>query len=181
MNRKVYFLSNIEKEDWKKLFFYFINKGDNFKVHLPLEADGTKDSIANDFSKLSKVSMKSWEGVKNSIEISGELNKNSEELIIKYEKPSFLGDNVELWGLEIYLKTEKLLHIGNFNDRLIYLDQNDFTFIREEDIEIKECIEIDMKSEGDYEREGIKMVSFTDEELKIIKNTLGKEVDNLND
>lgn len=181
MSRKVYFLSNIEKESWEKLFFYFINKGDNFKIYLPLHEDGTKDSIGDDFSRLHKVNIKSWEGMKNSIEISGELNKNTKELILKYEEPSFLGGNGELWSLEIYLGEEKLIYIGDFNDRLIYLDRNDFGFITEGGIDTKDWIEMDMNSEEDYEREGIKIISFTDEELKIIKNTLGEEVNSLND
>ncbi|KAJ53413.1 hypothetical protein BD780_002233 [Clostridium tetanomorphum] len=73
MNRKVYFLSNIEKESWEK-FFYFINREDNFKVYLLLRTDVTKDGIVNDFSKLFKVNIRNWEGMKNSIEINGECN-----------------------------------------------------------------------------------------------------------
>lgn len=181
MSRKVYFLSNIEKEGWKKLFFYFINKGDNFKIYLPPHEDGTKDSIGDDFSKLHKVNIKSWEGMKNSIEINGKLNKDSKELIIKYETPSFLGGHGELWGLEICLEEEKLVYVGYFNDKLVYLDEFDLTFIKEENIDTKEWIEIDMKSEENYERERIKTVSFTDEELKVMQNTLGKEVNSLSD
>ncbi|WP_027624702.1 hypothetical protein [Clostridium lundense] len=181
MNRKVYFLSNIKKGSWEKLFFYFINKGDSFKIHLPLKSDGTKDGIANDFSKLSKVNIRTWKGMKNSIEISGELNKDSEELIVKYETPSFLGQSGGLWSLEIYLEEEKLVYIGNFNDKLVYLDEFDFRFIKEENINTEEWMEIDMKNEEDCEREETKTASITYEELKIMKNTLGEQVDNLND
>lgn len=150
MNRKAYFLCNIEKESWEKLFLYFINKGDNYKVYLPLE-------------------------------VSGVLDNASKEAIIEHVKLCYLEDNGELWSLKICLGEEKLLYIGNFNDRFIYLDKDDFKFVKKENIDTKDWIEVDIKSEEDCEREEIKIASFTDEELKIMKDTLGKEVNNLND
>ena len=54
-----------------------------------------------DLEKIEDIYSNSWDCMEYSVCISGNLSEKSRKLMYRFEEPSFIGDNLELWHFQL--------------------------------------------------------------------------------
>ncbi|MGS0763756.1 hypothetical protein [Syntrophomonas curvata] len=130
-----FYAANINPLDWKEIFLFFTDKSNNFVIHFPEGEEGFLNKGISVFKQLLDVNIKPWEGMKDSIEISGKLTRETKDLFVGYQTPAFNGEHPELWDFQYYLDGNIALYIGDFCDCVVYVTEEDMLYLEERGID----------------------------------------------
>lgn len=103
--------------EWKNVFNLILNHCDQFEVIFPEGNFDVENPLMGgklEFEKLEDTLSNSWDGMKDSICLSGSLTKDVKSLIYELEQPSFIGDKPELWNFKLLRNGQLYLRIEDF-------------------------------------------------------------------
>jgi hypothetical protein len=120
-----YFVGSIPDRLWRPLLAYYLDVADSFLVHLPA-GDGGLSAGREEFWLLPGVRTRPWDGMKDAIEIAGELSPRSRALFTSRETSIQSYDHdVKLWDYRLLRAGEPALSIGDFSDLLLWPTDTD--------------------------------------------------------
>jgi hypothetical protein len=120
-----YFVGRIPDDHWRALFTYYLAEADSFLVHMP-DGEGFLSYGWQEFRSLPGISIRPWDGMKDAIEIVGELSPHSRQLFTSIET-SIDGyeSGKKLWDYRLLRGGHVALSIGDFSDLLIWPTEAD--------------------------------------------------------
>lgn len=136
------FVSLIERNTYEPLFNYFSNKCNNFYIvypHDPHEKTSYSHDIPNqlltgkeDFLNLNGTVITPWEGMDNSIKISGYLNEN----VIKiFRNFLFQEDIIDyIWHYSFLINEQEIFKVNDFNVGVLYISENELNILKKNKI-----------------------------------------------
>lgn len=128
-------LTEIKKHE--RLLDYFFNICDNFYVVYPNGDAHNTDILENpllvgkeDFLNLKDIVITPWDGMKNSIKISGCLNKD----VIKIFRHYLFERGDAIWKYSFLIDEKEVIEINDFNDGILDISETEFNTLRKNKI-----------------------------------------------
>jgi hypothetical protein len=120
-----YFIGRIPDDQWRTLFTYYLDEADSFLVHMP-DGEGPLSHGREEFRSLPGISIRPWDGMRDAIEIAGELSSQSRELFTSIETSieSYEPDK-KLWDYRFLRGGRVVLSISDFSDLLTWPTDED--------------------------------------------------------
>ena len=133
-------VSNIcSTPEWKHIFTSILNHCDQFEVIYPDGEFDSENPLMGGKLEIEKVRgtlVKPWDGMANSVSISGELSNISRKIIYKLEEPSFTGFIPELWCFQLLKNGTLFLSVQDFNVCLLENHQEMISLLGDKGISI---------------------------------------------
>jgi hypothetical protein len=122
-----YFVGILPDDQWHPLLNYYLAATDSFLIHMP-DGDSMLSAGREQFRSLPGVSIHPWDGMRDAIEIAGELSPRSRELFTSIEASihSFEHEK-KLWDYRLLRDRHPALSISDFSDLLIWPTGTDRT------------------------------------------------------
>lgn len=147
--KKEFVISHISSfKGWENCFRYLIERSDNFTIIFQGSKDDTTAGELNtgkkEFLDLPSISISPYKGMKNSIEVAGELNEVAQELFLNFMAPSFDGFKPDLWSFQLVKGNVVNLRIEDFTVALLFLDEGELEDLSSRGIDTKDLEEVDL-------------------------------------
>ena len=115
---------------WETCFHSLMEKSDTFQIIFQgnrdtSDADTFLNAGKREFLNLPSRSISAYEGMDNSIEVTGELNIASRELFQTFMAPAFEGWKPDLWSFQFLKGNEVILRVEDFTVGLLFLEERD--------------------------------------------------------
>lgn len=146
--KKQFIIYNISSfKGWESCFHYCMESSDNFKIIFQGDKDDTTAGELNigkkEFLDLPLITISPYEGMKNSIQVAGELNKAAQELFQNFMVSSFEGFGPDLWSFRLLKGDVVNLRVEDFSVALLFLDESELEDLSARDIDTKNLEEVD--------------------------------------
>ncbi len=161
---------------WETCFHSLMEKSDTFRIIFKGNRDTSDaDAFLNagkwEFLNLPSVTISAYEGMENSIEVTGELSMAARELFQTFMAPAFEGWKPELWSFQFLQGNEVLLRIEDFTVGLLFLQESDVEDLLAQGVEGLNVLEIDNFSAGAHQS-GVEVVRLNKDELPSLADVL---------
>ena len=129
---------------WETCFHVLMEKADTFRIIF----HGTKDAFDADeylntgkqeFLKLPSITISPYEGMENSIEVTGELNRAAREVFLTFMAPS----QPDLWSFQFLKGNDVMLRVEDFTVGLLFLEESEIEALLAQGVEGLNVLEID--------------------------------------
>ena len=125
-----YFAGGIPDGEWRRLLNYWLGQADSFAVHFP-DGPGMLSCGRDEFPALAGVRVRPWDGMRESVEVSGPLNPESRQLFDRIETSVTSYEPArKLWDYRLFRNGGIVLQIGDFSDVLVTADDDELATIR---------------------------------------------------
>lgn len=119
-------IENITSEpNWKEIFLSALNYSDEFKVIFPkgsYSIDNPLQAGMIDIQSLKNTSIESFDGMDDSIAISGRISEKEKSILKKLVSPSFDKEIPDLWWFTLYNNNQEIITISDFTVCIIHSD-----------------------------------------------------------
>ena len=128
--RKTFLIHHISSfKGWETCFHFAMEKSDTFQIIFQVDGDASDEDGLNagkqKFLSMPSITISPYEGMENSIEVTGELNMAARELFQTYMKPSFEGWKQNLWSFQFLEGKNAMLRVEDFSVALLFLDESE--------------------------------------------------------
>src|SRR5437899_3854593 len=109
-----YYVGRIPDDQWRALLAHCLERADSFAVHVP-DGPGPLSHGREEFSALPGVTVEPWVGMKDAIEISGELSARARELFAATETSlESVDPERKLWDYQLLQDGGVMMNIGDY-------------------------------------------------------------------
>lgn len=115
-----------DKENLRKLLNYFFQSCREFSVRYPNDISGESETTGNpllngkqEFISLKDITVASWKGMKDAIEISGKLTDTAKEIFYNALKTR------GLWNFSLWRDDKEVFVVGDFDDGVILVSDTE--------------------------------------------------------
>ena len=114
---------------WETCFRFVMEQCDTFRIIFQVADDALGEAGLNvgkrEFLQMPSITISPYEGMENSIEVTGELNKAARELFLSFMDPSFHGETSRLWSFQFLQGNKVMLRVEDFTVALLFLEQGE--------------------------------------------------------
>lgn len=125
MDYESYYLNSIEDHGWSYIFRYILPKCDEYRIHMWGQPEERDQEFLDKLKARSSYTVEPWWGGDGLIEIVGALDEDVRNFFTEYFEESLAQDGYRLWDYSLISKGRKLLYIGDYEDRVITLDNQE--------------------------------------------------------
>ncbi|MED0708895.1 hypothetical protein [Aneurinibacillus aneurinilyticus] len=116
-------------KNWRDLFSYCLNNANKFRIVFPgsmaqIDPNNPLGEGKKEFLNLKDIEIKNATNTKDSIQVEGVLGKESRDLLLKFQEPSFNGNMSHLWNFSIQKDDVFSLEIQDFSVALLTSSEN---------------------------------------------------------
>ncbi len=163
-------------KEWATCFHSLMEKSDTFRIIFQgnrdaSDADAFLNAGKREFLNMPSITISAYEGMENSIEVTGELNEAARELFQTFMAPAFQGWKPDLWSFQFLKGNEVLLRIEDFTVGLLFLEESDVEDLLARGVEGLNVLEIDNFSVGAHQSD-VEVVSLSKDELSSLADVL---------
>ncbi|MCF6138850.1 hypothetical protein [Pseudalkalibacillus berkeleyi] len=114
-------------DDWEKVYKSCLTYANHFNIVYPIGKCDEENPLMtgkDEFLSLSGTIQKPWDGMQDSVVISGGLNSTAIFLFNKYIEPSFNGESSYLWQWQLLKEDVPCIEVSDFNVCTITLSED---------------------------------------------------------
>lgn len=157
---------------WETCFHSLIEKSDTFRIIFQgnrdaFDADELFNAGKQEFLHLPSVTISPYEGMENSIEVTGELNMVAREVFLTFMAPS----KPDLWSFQFLKRNDVMLRVEDFTVGLLFLEESEVDDLLAQGVDGLNLLEIDSFSAG-VRQSDIEVVSWSKDELSSLDDLL---------
>jgi len=135
-------------KEWETCFHFIMEKSDTFRIIFQGNRDASDiDEFLNagkqEFLNLPILTISAYEGMENSIEVTGELNRVARELFLTFMAPAFHGRKPDVWSFQFLKGMDALLRVEDFTVGLLFLEESDVEDLLAQSVDGTNLEEID--------------------------------------
>ncbi|TGB03662.1 hypothetical protein [Halobacillus salinus] len=126
--------------NWKRVFEYAIDHSTSFSIVFPEgEPDDENPLLTgkSDFLRLEEVTVNTWDGMADSIIVSGRLCNEALNTFRKYMTPSFSNEGALLWHFDLFNEMNPVMSISDFHVCILHLDQQALDVMKQENLSLE--------------------------------------------
>ena len=179
--RKAFVIHNISGfKGWETCFQSIMEKADTFRIIF----QGNRDAFDTDeglnagkqaFLNVPSITISPYEGMENSIEVTGKLNRVARELFLTYTAPSFHGEKPDLWSFQFLKGNNVMLRVEDFTVCLLFLEESDVEDLLAQGVDGTNMQETDSFSAGEHQSD-VEVVSWSKDDLSSLANSLQNNI-----
>lgn len=124
-----YYLDSIEDHEWSSIFHYILPMCDAYRIHMWGQPEERDQEFLHKLSARSSYTIEPWNGGDGFIEILGKVDQDVRNFFIDYFEESLEEDGYRLWDYSLISKGRKLLYIGDYEDRVITLNNQELEYL----------------------------------------------------
>ena len=130
MKRTFYAHSIWSFKGWETCFRFLMEKSDTFRIIFQgnrdaSDADEYLNAGKKEFLDLPSLTISPYEGMENSIKVTGELNRVARELFLTFMESAFEGYKPDLWSFRFLKGRDVLLEVADFTEGWLYLEESE--------------------------------------------------------
>jgi hypothetical protein len=130
MKRTFYAHSIWSFKGWETCFRFLMEKSDAFRIIFQgnrdaSDADAYLNAGKKEFLDLPSITISAYEGMENSIKVTGELNRVARELFLTFMESAFQGWKPDLWSFQFLKGNEIMLEVADFTEGWFYLEASE--------------------------------------------------------
>ncbi len=157
---------------WETCFHSLMEKSDTFRIIFQgnrnaFDADTFLNAGKQEFLKLPSITISAYEGMENSIEVTGELNIVAREVFLTFMSPS----KPNLWSFQFLKGNDVMLRVEDFTVGLLFLEESEVEDLLAQGVEGLNLLEIDSFSGGESQSD-VKVVSWGEDEFSCLADLL---------
>ena len=178
MKRTFYAHSIWSFKGWETCFRFLMENSDTFRIIFQgnsdtSDADEYLNAGKKEFLNLPSITISPYEGMENSIKVTGELNKVSRELFLTFMESAFQGYKPDLWSFQFLKGNEVILQVADFTEGWLYLEESEVKDLLAQGIDIDgtNLKEIDSFS-LEARQSDVEVVRLSKDELSSLANLL---------
>jgi hypothetical protein len=132
---------------WETCFHNTMEKCDTFRIIFQgrsdvFDADGL-NAGKPEFLNMPSITISPYEGMENSIEVTGELSTAAREVFLTFMAPAFQGYIPGLWSFQFLKGNEVMLRVEDFTVGLLFLEESDVEGLLAQGVDGLTLLEID--------------------------------------
>lgn len=163
---------------WETRFHFIMEKSDTFRIIFQGNRDASDaDEFLNagkqEFLNLPTRTISAYEGMDNSIEVTGELNMVARELFQTFMAPSFDGWKPDLWSFQFLKGNDVMLRVEDFTVGLLFLEESEVEDLLAQGVSVDgtNLEEIDSLS-AEVRQSDVEVVRLSKDELSSLADLL---------
>ncbi|HEY0812351.1 MAG TPA: hypothetical protein VGE11_03645 [Pseudonocardia sp.] len=126
-----FYVGWLPDDQWRPLLSYVLDQADSYRVHVPEGPGGQLSYGREQFKALPESSVTPWSGMRDALEIAGELSPGARELFATMENSlASFNPTEKLWDYQLLRRGDVLLRIGDYHDLLLYPTYADLSHLR---------------------------------------------------
>jgi hypothetical protein len=167
--KRTFLVHNIPRfKGWKTCFHSLMEKSDTFRIIFQGNSDTSDtDALLNagkkEFLLLPSITISPYEGMENSIEVTGALNRVAREFFLTFMAPAFDGYTPDLWSFQFLKGEDVLLRVEDFTVALLFLEESDVEDLLAQGVDRTNLEEIDNFS-AEARQSDVEVVSWSKED-----------------
>jgi len=163
---------------WEICFRYLIEKADTFRIIFQGNSDTSDaDALLNagkkEFLSMSSITVSPYEGMENSICVTGELNMAAREVFLSFMESAFHGYKPDLWSFQFLKGNDAILRVEDFSVGQLFLEESEVEGLLAQGVDGLNLLEIDHFS-AEACQPDVEVVSWSKDELSSLVNLLQK-------
>lgn len=171
--RRTFLIPNISAfQAWETCFHSLMEKSDLFRIIFQVHSDAFDADGLNagkqEFLKLPSITVSPYEGMENSIEVTGELNMVARKVFQTLMTPSFHGWKSALWSFQFLKGNDVMLRVEDFTVGLLFLEESEVEDLLAQGVDGINALEIDSFSEGVHPSD-IEVAHWNKDELSSLR------------
>ena len=125
--KRTFYVNHIPHfKGWETCFRFLMEKSDTFRIILQgnrdaFDADDYLNTGKQEFLNLPSITISPYEGMKNSIKVTGELNMVAREIFLTFLAP----DEPNLWSFQFLKGNDIMLEVADFTEGWLYLEESE--------------------------------------------------------
>ena len=157
---------------WETCFHSLMEKSDTFRIIFQgngdaFDADEFLNAGKQEFLNMPSITLSPYEGMENSIEVTGELNTGTREVFLTFMAPS----QPDLWSFQFLKGNDVMLRVEDFTVGLLFLEESEVEDLLAQGVEGLNLLEIDSFSGGESQSD-VKVVSWGEDEFSCLADLL---------
>lgn len=166
MERQSYLIHNILRlapSVWMSVLVHFLKQADGFRAFFPDDAELAQGK--EQLTQVPSVSIKHWEGMRGSIQVTGPLSRAAVDLFLRSQPP----DEPPLWSYELLRGAYVLLRVEDFTKCILLATSTDVEVLHSVGLPVDAIKEVDL-----FPRlpDGINIEPLTEEETAELERQL---------
>jgi hypothetical protein len=172
MKRTFYVNSIPGFKGWETCFRFLMEKSDTFRIIFQgnrdaFDADEYLNTGGKEFLNIPSITISPYEGMENSIKVTGELNIVAREVFLTFLAPS----QPDLWSFQFLKGNDVMLRVEDFTVGLLFLEESEVEDLLAQGVDGLNLLEIDSFSAGVHQSD-IEVVSWSKDELSSLADLL---------
>jgi hypothetical protein len=171
--KRTFFVHHIpDFEGWETCFRFLMEKSDTFRIILQgnrdaSDADEYLNAGKKEFLDLPSITISPYEGMENSIKVTGELNRVAREIFLTFLAP----DEPDLWSFQFLKGNDVMLEVADFTEGWLYLEESEVEDLLAQGIGVDGIDLDDFDSFLAEERQSdVEVVSWSKDDLSSLAN-----------
>jgi hypothetical protein len=124
-----------------------MEKSDTFRIIFQVHSDAFDAEGLNagkqEFLNMPSITISPYEGMENSIEVTGELNRVVREVFLTFMAPAFHGYKPDLWSFQFLKGNDAMLRVEDFTAGLLFLEESEVEELLAQGVDGLDLLEID--------------------------------------
>jgi hypothetical protein len=155
-----------------------MEKSDTFRIIFQgnrdaFDADEYLNAGKKEFLDLPSITISPYEGMENSIKVTGALNRVARELFLTFMAPAFQGWKPDLWSFQFLKGNDVMLEVADFTEGWLHLEESEVKDLLAQGISVDGT---NLEEFDSFSAEGrqsdVEVVSWSKEELSSLADLL---------
>jgi hypothetical protein len=178
--KRTFMVYNIPNfKGWEICFRTLIEKADTFRIIFQGTTDvSDADTLLNagkrEFLSMPSITVSPYDGMENSIQVTGELDMAARKIFLTYMESAFEGYKPDLWSFQFLVGNDVILRVDDFSDGLLFLEDSEVEDLFALGVDGSELEEIDNFS-VESDQPDVIVGNWSNEDLSSLTNLLQKE------
>ena len=157
---------------WETCFHALIQKSDTFRIifqgtKYAFDADDLLNAGKQEFLNIPSITISPYQGMENSIEVTGQLNMLAREVFQTFMAPS----QPALWSFQFLQGNDVMLRVEDFTVGLLFLEESEVEDLLAQGVAGLNLLEIDSFS-LEASQSDVEVVSWSKDQLSSLANLL---------